>query len=512
MVGREDVNILGNNEISTEEIRKLEGKDVRVRGPLVIETAQAVFKGTSLLEKGQIGSGEEQSILTFFEQVAPYAHPKLYPDFWLHSLATGVVAKHLAQKAGLNPHVQQVAGLIHDLSRIVVPHRYGRTDLFEKPFVHMVGIRQEAVTPLVGLEKLLGIPPHTLPRLELFTPPERITILADVLGKVIDQEGHLRSVEELRKTSGPSSRYKDTIWPSEKRYYEQFLRPEVTESYLQLLDDCVQWFQNEHGVDFDEVKRLSEAELQSQEYQLRYWSIVDAQETLDKEVDRKLKRPPITNIVFDMGGVLTETMEAEMAQRIAQQLPQPLDPKDIHKAILDMCTVEGTAGIIPNEDLLDKFWSSLGVTSPPDLATSEGLFYNPDVFVPVEGMQAVVDQLAKNDNLDLYILSDSISLVTQAVIESAMKLFPYFGEHPQNILVSSQMRSSKRGNDIFPQLLNRLGVRNPQQILFIDNTSEYVTSARAGYNIRGFTFRGNQYKGISSIERFRRELQKGNLI
>ncbi len=494
---------------SIDQIREQEAADVHIRGPLVIAIAKKAFEGTGLIEKKPIGSEELKAVFDFFETVAPFAHPKVFPDFWLHSMAAGLFAKNLAQIIGLDPQLQQAAVTMHDLSRIVLPHRYGRTDLFEKPLAHMIGIRDEVLATLVPLERLLAISSsRPLPQLAHFTPSQRVTLVADTLGKV-DEYGHLGSPDEIRQIAESSrGRYKDPVWPSEAKYYGRYIDKKVFSSNIKLLEDCVEWLKQEHGVDFDKVRRQSEEELASPQSQSWYLRILDAQETLDPEIDKKLKRPPITNIVFDVGGVLFQVAEEELMKAISQKLD--VSPDTFKRVFQRYYGAEYIAG---RSDPGETLYHELGLPTRGKVET-EDIFSHPNIYHPVEGMPEIIGELASNPDLQVILYSDAMAPLAKTVRAVIRDFYPQLrvDQRDGQVFISSQTRTSKIGKDAYEYILERLGNPDPQSVLFIDDNQTYTTSARAANNMRGFTFRGNPYKELTATQRLKGELQKGELL
>lgn len=504
-----------------KEVLHEEGIDAQRRYNLIVSAARDCFRGTALTEEIPWTKGDVITTKEFLIKIAQYAHPKVFPNYFEHLIVTMAYAKKIAQQTGeLDPHEAQSLALLHDVGRLIAPHRYLRNDLVGDLILRKAGLRREFLQKFPPLLEILGVRGH-LESLDDMTKVQRITDLIDNMGKR-EATGELRDIPSfIGYTSIQPALYsaEGKIWPSERRGLKALADAPEGEGKRNLANELlvseIRWLWKTYGINFDRLRAAVNQELEKPEYQEFLLVPTDAQETLDPKVDHVLQRPPITTIVFDIGNVLwtgPENKDIDLA--FAEKLVDFFGCTTNHayQTLVTSVTDDSMSGRQNELEYLQNFWRSLGKEPPATLTQLRQPFFQPDIYIPNQKMQRVVTELSKNPNIKIYCLSDAITAVTPAILMNISRYFPAI--KPDNIFISNRIGASKkeRGGHAFRVLLEKIGPQNTESVLFIDDKEDYTTAARANYNIRGFTFRGNPYKGLSKEERLFQELQKAGLL
>lgn len=405
----------------------------------------------------------------------------------------------------MSPEEAQCLALLHDLGRMVVPHRYLRTDLVGQRLIQRIGIREELwrkqppVPSILGRGKAVG-------SINDLSPAQRLMDVADNLGKR-NQDGTLFNEEQMKDyNSNRTERYKEVAWSSE-RFGISALETGKQKFAISLVKDEIEWFKNK-GIDFKKLRQEVEDEFKKPENQEWLFAVKEAQETLDPEIDKFLGRPPIKTIIFDFGNTLTAPF---IDERLFEEMAKDLNVSAelIEEAISKMVAEGAMSGVKTEEDYLRDFYREIGKNFST-VEDAKNFFIHPNIYIPAEGMQRVVHRLSNNPQVQVYVLSDAIEPL-DIVFEMIRNLYPQI--QMDHILISSKISASKREtqNSSFKKFLEQLGNPDSQTVLFIDDLEKYTTSARALWGIRSICFRDNPF-GQNASARLENELEKATLI
>ena len=265
--------------------------------------------------------------------------------------------------------------------------------------------------------------------------------------------------------------------------------------------------QKEFGIDFGKLRDEVLAEFNRDDNQGWLLSARHAQESLNRDIDIQLGRPKIKFIVFDVGGVLIETIEPDLEQLISRQLN--LDTSKVHEAFSIFYSKEMMAAEITEEKLLKMFLGRLGV-SMTSMEDFRGLFAHPEICKSIAGMQNLIADIANKSEITLMVFSDSILPLAKSVSGGVLALYPRLS--PDRVFISSVLKSSKMGGDAYAKILEQFGNPDPQTVLFVDDKLTYSSAARIKFNMRGFTFEGDAAKGEASAQRLKRELASAQIL
>lgn len=503
----------------------LERADTYKRRDLIVDLAQQYLKGTALVADKPWTPEDPEQVKNFLIAAAPFAHPKIFPSYWDHVVIASIYARKVAEKAprlGLNPNEAEALESLHDIGRLAIPNRYLRNDLVEDSIFHRVHIRPQLLEKLPSVPKIIGVKVPFISRgayrsIDDVPPIQRALDVTDNFGKRAENGELFDKKDHEEYSSKISARYQGGMWASERAGKKAYAgNIEMQRFANELLSAELKWLEEEYGIHFDQLRQEVARELQKPEHQQFLLDLKDAQETLNPNVDHLLGRPAIQAVVFDMGNVLTggtnsEDIDLFLAQKLA--LHFGCSTEEAYKALLDsLADGKAFSGKISEEEYLVQFWQRLGKTPPVTIDELRAPFVQPEIYAPIEGMQEIVDALSKNSNIEILCLSDAIAAVTPPLLEAIKKYFPQI--KLTNIILSNRVGATKKesGSPAFKVLLDQLGSPNPESVLFIDDKEDYTTAARATYNMRGFTFRGNPYKNLSATERLVAELKKAGLI
>lgn len=491
------------------KIRSSEHKDQRTRQPIFAEF-RPMFVGSAFVENKEWGPREVDVARAFLLEGAKYAHPFVDGHYPEHLVIAGIYARKLAEQVG-SPELDKyeaeaMGGYMHDCGRLIVPHRYLRTNLIEQILFNDLGVRMDAIKKLPSVPAILGIvtEPNIRSMNDVKIAP-RILDVADNLGKR-NPDGSFFTIEQMRVYVHDSTkRYTGMVWASEVMGREAQMtgRPGFNS---QLVLDEISWLE-ELGVDFDRLRNDVAAEFFTRGHQDWIVAFKNAQECLDRRVDEKLGRPPIDKVVFDIGGVLFDDADERLFEAMAEKLR--VDSGVVKQAILGSLE-DGMVNKEGEEGYLKRFWQDLGLPFP-GVADANAVFNCPEIYKPVEGMQDLVKKLQANPNIQVGLLSDAVLPLAPVIREAVTKYFPGIGQG--QILISSEEGFAKRGEgaQAFRNMMTRWGI-DGERVLFVDDREGYAFAARRGYGMRGFTFRGDPLTREGAVERLNRELVGAGLI
>lgn len=504
---------------SIERTTTIEGQDAQKRYNLIVHNAREHLGQTALVENRAWTQKDVEKARAFLVASAPFAHPKVNPGYWEHITLASLYAYKLAEHTDLqelNPYEAQTLLLLHDVGRLISPHRYLRNDLVAHRLMQKVGTHPKTLEKLEPMRGLLGLPgQNPVNALEDLTVSQRIIMIADNLGKK-DKDGNLFDIKTMKSYDmAQPTRYTAGVWPSENAGKERLVagRQRIA---TDLLLAQIDWIIQEYSVDFNKLREEVAEEFNRPQNQKFLLALKDEQETLDINTDKQFSRPPVEVIIFDVGDVLLtgndgETVDNELIRRMCKFFGCT---EDIITHAFEELHSEGMTGAISERGYLEKFWELAGKKPPGDIDT-ESLrepFAQPDIYHPDKKMQEIIAALANNPNLKLFLFSNAIAAVTPIAENALRKHYPQF---KKGSYFPSNRIGVAKGIDnaaAFSWLLHNIPASTPEAVVFIDDNEKYTSAARALFGIRGFTFRGNPYKNLSATERLRRELQKARFI
>ncbi len=199
----------------------------------------------------------------------------------------------------------------------------------------------------------------------------------------------------------------------------------------------------------------------------------------------------ITNIVFDMGGVLIRWDTATMLRQVDLSAE---DAEIMNRELFRTVEwVQQDRGIMTEETLRSAVLARLPQRLHPAAETLIG-WYHQFIF-PVPGMAELVREL-KGNGYHIYLLSNA-----------NLALREYFGKIPgsecfEKLMVSAEEKLLKPAHEIYERLYEKFGL-NPGECFFIDDMPANVEGAlRTG--MRGAVFHGD-------VARLRRELNAAGI-
>ena len=228
-------------------------------------------------------------------------------------------------------------------------------------------------------------------------------------------------------------------------------------------------------------------------------------EEIDPNVDGRLEPPTITTVLFDIGGVLFQPSDGPLFKKMARVINR--SPDDIYKAIYQHPHVADVfAGKVPEEEFLRYFYHTLNLPFPEDIEEARTVFDHPEVFLPQEGMQGLVQKLIDN-GIEVAVLTDTISPLAALVRSRLLELYPQI--RSDRIFISSEIGVAKREKNApaFRLVLEKLGVV-AENIVFVDDVLDYTAAAQSIYGMHSFTFEEYSSHGVSAAASMKEELKK----
>lgn len=445
--------------------------------------------------------------------VAPFADPKIRPAFWRSTLLASIYQRKIAEKVqseDLPPKEAESIGLIHDVGKLISPRDFV-SELVQDKWAKDTGIRRDIMEKIHDVPAVLGVNAEPIFDIEDTSVTQRIHDVADNLGK-LNADGTLFDVNQLQAyATGQPGRYGgNALWPSEQQALLALTEDGKQKLSIDLALAEISFLQTTYGIDFDQLRGDVMEEYQRPENQEWLNRVMDSQESLDPHVDEILDRPPVKTVVFDIGGVLLGARDTEVSARISSALGVS---EEVVLEALNKFDPDGKSGTLSPHEYLEKFYKHVGEPLPDDIDEARQPFVQPDLYYPIEGMQAIVQQLHRKD-VSVVLLSDLIEPVGETVRQRTVTSYPDID--PKKMLLSYEIGASKLQKDgpAFAKLLNRLGDPDSSSVLFIDDREDYTNTASGIYGLRRFHFReGKNNSGDrTGTERLSDELQLAGII
>lgn len=241
---------------SSNEILQQERADTKSRLTKLAEVGRPILGQTALVQERDFTAEDVSRVKEFFEASKPFVHPRLWPVYWEHIELAGQYARIFAEKlkvAGIdiNPSELEVLGMIHDIGRLISPHRLYRTNLVGESLLKRLGVREELRDKQNPEAKLYGRGGN-ITSADQLTLEQRILVLADNLGRKVE-DGSLIKFDQLRDLNDEGiKRYQGEVFASER--FGKGRLVQVSAKELQILGEVKQIFQTEYGISIEEVR------------------------------------------------------------------------------------------------------------------------------------------------------------------------------------------------------------------------------------------------------------------
>ncbi len=495
------------------KVYRQERVDVKKRMGLTEGIFGPIFAKTGLVQERPVTDEDFQIIKQVTLEYAPFfpdkADSHLIRHFILASIYQGKISERVAGSS-LTLAEAQVLGFIHDFGRFDIAHRYLTNNVVEWLLFKRLGVRQDLTTKLYPVPGVIGVrrfgSGQVIESTDDLSLEQIINDVADNMGK-LNPDGSLFSVEQfVSYSTGQPKRYTGGVWASERRGLKALTLEGKQRHAIELLLQEIELLRTRYGIDFDGLRQAVFKEFSQPAVQSYLYDFRDSRESLDPRIDELLGRPPVGTIIFDVGGVLNQDADPALLKNLVSYFSVSED--QVLEAFSGMNDL-AMAGQINEEEYLRRFWEYLGKTCPVDIEVARKPFVQPDIYLPVEGMYEIIRDLAGNQDLRLYVLSNIIPPLTSTVSVFLRTHYPFL--NPDNIYYSCDIKASKKEVNTPEVVLQRIGNPDPGSVLFIDDVTGYVDLFRRN-NTRAFTFQNNPYSGTTSAERLRNELELANII
>lgn len=498
---------IGEDKVTLQSERS----DYKLRGPIIEVKLKEFFSTTALVEKRPFTEDDIKTIRNSYLEVAPFAYNRVYPNYWEHCLYSSIFARKIAEQVNsdqLGSLEAEALAFIGDDGSIAVPHRYARKNIVNDIFDKHIGIRKDLLEkqpPVLGILglRVVGFNKQEVHSLDDLALPQIIMDVADNLGK-INADGKPKTVQEaIEYARAQPQTYKGGVFPSERAGLRALTEGNKGKFGTDLLEGEINYLRDKFGIDINDITDLAYGEYMLKQNQQWLLEVKQAQESLDPAVDEALGRPPIKIVIFDAGGVLMKDPDPVLFSLLAEFFDSSYD--EIAAAMNDL-NPDAFSNKMGEEEYLKEFWRRMEKPYPSEIDLARKPFIHPEIYQPMEGMQEILQRLSENPNIHLCVLSDSIHVITPAVLAWIKENYPQISA--DHIFISSLINASKRdrGGLAFRVALEKLGVKDPQTIVFVDDKESYSTTARAEYNMRSMRFAGNDSKRLKS------EFEKVKLI
>jgi len=241
---------------SSQEILQAERIDNKTRIGKLAEVGRPILEQTALIQDRDFTQEDVAKVKEFFEASKPFAHPNVWPVYWEHIELAGRYARIFGEKLQdkgipINPYELEVLGMIHDIGRLVSPHRLLRTNLVGDSLLKKLGMRKDLMDKQVPEARLFG-------RGEEITSPNQLTLeqqvlmLADNLGRKVEDGSLIKFEQIVDLTDQQIKRYPGEVFASE-RFGKKRLA-QVSTKEFQMLDMIKQSWQTRYGISIGEIR------------------------------------------------------------------------------------------------------------------------------------------------------------------------------------------------------------------------------------------------------------------
>lgn len=240
----------------SQEIMQEERVDTKSRLTKLVEIGRPILEQTALVQERDFTEQDVAKIKEFFETSRPFIHPNVWPSYWEHVELAGMYARIFGKKlqdkgVSVNPYELEVLGMIHDIGRLISPHRYFRTNLVGESLLKRLGVMEELRGKQVPETQLFGRAGNITSANQL-TIEQQVLMLADHLGRRVENGSLIKFGQIADTTDQLVKRYAGEVFASE-RFGKQRL-VQTFKKELQLLDEIKQMLQVQYGISIDEVR------------------------------------------------------------------------------------------------------------------------------------------------------------------------------------------------------------------------------------------------------------------
>lgn len=240
----------------SQEILREERVDTKSRLTKLVEIGRPILAQTALTQERDFTEEDVAKVREFFETSKPLIHPNVWPSFWEHvelaSRYARIFGKKLQDKGvSVNPHELEVLGMIHDIGRIISPHRFFRTNLVGESLLKRLGVREDLLSKQVPEAQLFGRGGNIASANQL-TIEQQVLMLADNLGRKVEDGSLIRFEQIGDLTDQQVKQYPGEVFASERFGKKRLV--EASKKELQLLGEMKQMLQAQYGIDIDEVR------------------------------------------------------------------------------------------------------------------------------------------------------------------------------------------------------------------------------------------------------------------
>lgn len=497
-----------------ETVIAQEGLDSLKRYFILLQAGEHYLRNTAFVKDEPWSEEDVTRTRNFLIDVAPFTHPKVNPSYWEHLILASIYAREIAHKINLpnlNPHEAESLLLLHDIGRLVIPHRYLRNDLIANRLFLRMGVKQEYLQKQTDMLKILGLSSTPYTDINDIPDVQKIIDVADNIGKK-DKDGNLFNIESMvHYDLAQPTRYIAGVWPSENAGKKALVDGKQRLA-IQLVLEQIDWLRQTFGIDFDKLREEVATEYSLPHHQELLMILKNNQETLDSNVDQLLGKPPVKAVVFDIGNVLLcgpggRNLDEAFMEKAASDLNT--NAENVTQAITKIVEA-GMLGKITEEENLRFAWQYMNLEPPNSLEKLRAPFVQPDVYIPDKTLQKLIQQLAQNPNLEIYVLTDGILPLSTVAFDLFNRY--YLPIDKKRYLISNEIGAWKRDGGAFKAMFDRLGDIDPLSTLLIDDSETNISMFRSQFGGRGLTYRGNPYQNISAQQRTVEEFQKAKLI
>lgn len=274
-------------------LRQAERADVKIRGPIIVGILRDGLKDTAFVSDKAFTQEDTSKARLAFLMAAPFAHPKVFPNFWEHCLYNSILARHIAGKVEtdqLPPMEAEALAFIHDAGSLAVPHRYYRKDKVGELFDKNIGVRADLLKKQPNLSEILG-KGKARKDLSDMTLPQIILEVADNVGKIND-DGTARTLEQtISYNQSQPQRYGGGVFPSERFGLRALTLGGKQEFANEILEHEINFLKSQYGIDLEEVIQAAFAEYEQPENQQWLRTVKQAQRAFDTErLTRELEK------------------------------------------------------------------------------------------------------------------------------------------------------------------------------------------------------------------------------
>ena len=242
--------------VQTAEILHEERADTRLRLARLAEIGRHIFEQTALVQEREFRQDDVSRVGEFFEKYKQDPHPQLLPSYWEHIDLAGrfarIFGKRLQSKGlQVNPHELEACSMIHDIGRLISPHRYFRTNLVGESLLLRLGVREDVRRKQVPEMQLFGRGGN-ITNINQLTLGQQVLLFADNMGRKTE-DGNLIRFDQLGDLIEQQTRqYQGRVFASERFGIERQVATD--KKIILIMNDIKQRLQDQYGIRIDEVR------------------------------------------------------------------------------------------------------------------------------------------------------------------------------------------------------------------------------------------------------------------